>query len=63
MYYNVCGAASLGGKYESLKWFLYRVGSLLPGVVIGVDLVITRLRKVEQGKDDCRAYQMSSMME
>ena len=47
MYYNVCGAASLGGKYESFKWFLYRVGSLLPGVVIGVDLVITRLRKAE----------------
>ena len=47
IYYNILGAASLGGKYESFKWFLYRVGSLLPGVVIGVDLGIRGLRKVE----------------
>ena len=39
MAYNLTGAMELGGKYMSLERLLYSVGSLVPGLALGIHAV------------------------
>ena len=35
-WYNFAGAKELGGKYDTWIYLMYAVGSLVPGITLGV---------------------------
>ena len=57
MYSNLTGAMELGGKYMKLPMLLYEVGSLIPGLCLGIHAI--KLLKADSEEERARMLHRS----